>query len=133
MATITYRALSTAGDPLAGNGQGNFVSDINAVAQAIRTRLLLLQGEWWENLNAGTPVFQSMLGVSGSGRNPQAVVMLLKQRILGTPYVLSVSNVQTNYVPATRAFSFSCQVQTQFGTLTVATAPPGASAAITSS
>lgn len=115
-ATITVRQLSASGDPIQGNGQSNFLSDINAVAQIIATRLKLLQGEWWESLNAGTPLFESILG---SGQNHSAVSLILQQQILDSPYVLSVSNVSSNWTPSTRAFSFSCSVQTQFGTLTV--------------
>ena len=72
MPTITYRKLDQNGDPIWGNGQGSFVSDIDAVAQAIYTRLRLLFGEWWENLSIGTPLFQSMLGQSASDQALQA-------------------------------------------------------------
>jgi hypothetical protein len=85
MATITYRKLDQNGDPLFGNGAANFVSDIDAVAQAIGTRLRLLQGEWWENTNAGTPLFQSMLGVSGAGKPPDAIALILKQEFPARP------------------------------------------------
>src|SRR4051812_33849515 len=108
MPTITYRKLDPNGDPLHGNGQGCFVSDLDAVAQAIRTRLRLLKGEWWESLDSGTPLFQNILGTAGAGKSPSAVALILTSRILGTPYVLSVSDVATSYNPATRAFGFSC-------------------------
>jgi hypothetical protein len=123
MATIRYRALDPNGDPLQGNGKNSFVSDLDAVAQAIGTRLRLFAGEWWENRSAGTPVFQNMLGVSGAGKHPETVVLILRQRILGTPYVRSVSNVAASYDPNTRGFAFSCQVQTEFGTLTLSNQP----------
>ena len=123
MATIRYRKLDPNGDPLQGNGKACFVSDLDAVAQAIGTRLRLLAGEWFENRNAGTPVFQSMLGVARAGKHPDSVVLLLRQRILGTPYVTAVSNVATSYDPNARSFAFSCQVQTQFGQLSLSTAP----------
>lgn len=125
MATITYRKLDSNGDPIQGQGTANFLSDLDAVAQAISTRLKLLQGEWWENQNAGTPIFQSMLGVSGSGKHPEAVALLLKQRILGTPFVVGVNSIATSYDGNTRAFAFSCQVDTQFGTVTVTLQPAG--------
>lgn len=123
MATILYRALDINGDPTQGNGQGSFLTDLYAVAQAISTRLKLLMGEWWENLNTGTPLFQSMLGVSGAGKNTQAIALLITQRILGTPYVTGVTAVNASYDPNARAFSFSCQVETTFGTLTVTNVP----------
>lgn len=119
MATITVRQLDTNWDPIAGNGQSNFLTDIDAVAQIIAQRIKLLQGEWWENINAGTPLFQSILGAAGSGSHPQTIALLLSQRILGTPYVTGVSNVSTSYNASTRAFQFSCAVETQFGTLGV--------------
>lgn len=87
------------------------------------TRLKLLAGEWWENLNTGTPLFQSMLGPSGAGKHPETVILLLTQRILGTPYVTGISNVSTGYDAGRRAFQFSCQVSTQFGSLTVTNRP----------
>jgi hypothetical protein len=123
MATITYRKLDANGDPLCGNGQYSFVSDLQAVAQAILTRLKLLQGEWWEDSATGTPLFQSMLGVAGSGKHPQVITLLIQQRILGTPYVREVNNVSGSYNATTRAFSFYCTVQTQFGSLSIATTP----------
>lgn len=129
MAKITVRALDGNGDPLNGNGTASFVSDLAAVRQIISTRLLFLRGEWFESLGTGTPLFQSILG-AGSGRHPQAVSLILTQRILGTPYVTGMSNLQTAYDPDKRAFSFACLVQTQFGTLTVSTIP-GSSATIT--
>ncbi len=125
MATLTYRKLDANGEPLLGNGQANFVRDLDAVAQSIATRLKLLQGEWWENLNAGTPLFQSMLGVAGAGTHPEAITLLLKQRILGTPFVTGIQAIETSYDGASRAFRFSCQVATQFGTVTVSLGQPG--------
>lgn len=131
MASITVRRLDANGDPLHGNGQACFLSDLDAVAQIISTRLKLLKGEWWENLDAGTPLFQSLLGVSGSGKSPDAAALILTQRILGTPYVNSVSDVATSYNATTRAFRFTCNVQTAFGTVTVTNQnQPGSSASI---
>lgn len=132
MATITYRKLDANGDPLYGSGQGNFVSDIEAVAQAILTRLKLLQGEWWEDAGAGTPLFQSILGVAGAGKHPDLVSLLLQQRILGTPYVREVQNVSGSYDPNTRAFAFACTVLTEFGAVAIASTPISSSAALTS-
>lgn len=120
MATITYRRLDANGDPMHGRGQANFVSDLDAVAQAIATRLKLFTNEWWEDRNAGTPIFDSLLGTTNAKR-PEIVAFLLKQRILSTPYVRRVFNVQSAFDVNTRAFQFSCQVETDFGSLTVTT------------
>jgi hypothetical protein len=130
MATITYRKLDQNGDPLWGNGQGSFCSDIDAVAQAIYTRLRLLLGEWWENLSLGTPLFQSMLGQSASDQGLQAAALLLKQRIQGSPYVISVYNSAITRAVGTRDVSYVAYVNTKFGTLIVSFTPPGAAAGI---
>ncbi len=116
MATITVRALDSNGDPMRGQGTSNFLSDINAVTQIIVTRLKLFQGEWFEDTTDGTPMFQSLLG------HPitlQAAALILRNRILGTPYVTSISSFSINFTPASRALSFAATVLTQFGTVTV--------------
>jgi hypothetical protein len=116
MALISVRNIGPVGDPLYGQGIGNFLTDIDACAQVIRTRLLLLQGEMWINTSTGLPLFQQILG-----RDPSAAATLLQQVIATSPYVTSISGVQTSYNRTTRAFAFSCLVQTQFGTILVQT------------
>jgi hypothetical protein len=115
---ITYRQLGPNNDPI----WSSYVSNAAAVAQAIYTRLLLLEGEWWESTQEGTPLWQSILGVGGAN-NTQAISLLLQQRILGTPYVTGLTSVQASYIPSTRAFSFYAVVQTQFGQVVVTNYP----------
>jgi hypothetical protein len=132
MSVISVRALNSNHEPTYGNGQGDFLYDLDAVAQIIQTRLLLFQGEWWQNLQDGLPLFQSILGVGGAGRKPEAISLLIQQNILGlTPYVTGISDIVTTYQPNLRNFKFSCNVQTQFGTIQV-TFTPGLSAVIPS-
>lgn len=116
MATITVRALGPNYDPLYGNAQSNFLTDIDAVAQIIGTTLRLFRGEWWENLSVGTPMFQSILGQPGAS-NTAAISAILQNVILSVPYVTSISNISCTY--ANRALAFSCTVLTQFGTIQV--------------
>jgi hypothetical protein len=111
-----------------GNGQGNFLFDLQAVQQVCMTRLKMFEGEWWKDLSDGLPLFQQILK-PGAGRNPEAVSLLIQSRILGTPFVTSVQNVQTTYNGTLRSFIFSCQVNTQFGSF-VAQFQPALSAAI---
>jgi hypothetical protein len=129
MPSISVRALDANYNPTYGNGQGNFLYDIDAVIQIVQTRLRLLQGEWWADLADGLPAFQKIL-VPGAGRNPEAVSLLIQQRILGTPYVTSVQNIQTSYNGTLRSFKFSCQVITPFGVFVI-TFAPGQNAALT--
>jgi|SRR5579884_3078591 hypothetical protein len=118
-AQILYRSLGPNYDPLFGQSQANFLSDIYAVSQAIQTTLLLLFGEWWENTNAGTPLFQSVLG---SATTAQAIGLVIRQRILSVPFVTGITAMNVTYNPP-RQFNFVANVQTSFGPLTVSTQP----------
>lgn len=129
MSTITVRALNSSGEPLQGNGQNNFISDIYAVAQIILTRLKLFQGEWWLNLNDGLPLFQSILGSSGSARNLEVITNIISARISGTPFVTGISEFEVTYL--NRQFVYSGVVQTQFGAISISN-QPGSSATIVS-
>jgi len=127
---ITVRALSTDGsnDPQRGQGQGNFLADKAAVDQIIRTRLLLFEGEWWENLTDGLPLWQKILTYGGA--NLPQVSLLIQKRITDTPYVTGVSNVQSSIDKSTRRLSFSCSVSTVFGPIPVITYPQPPSASL---
>lgn len=117
-ATIIVRSLGPNGDPLYGNGQADFLTDIDAVAQIITTTLKLFLGEWWENVLLGTPMFQSILGVGGAS-NTAAISAILQSRISSCPYVTDISSLVCTYNPANRGLNFSCTVLTAFGTLQV--------------
>ena len=122
MATITVRALDpVTGEPLFGNGQNNFISDLDAMKQILLTRLKLFQGEWFLNLSDGTPMFQKLLGSSGNPRNIETIINLLTQRLNQTPYVVSVSLFQASYT--NRQFVFQAKVITQFGTIYLTNVP----------
>ena len=115
--TITAIQLDANYEPIFA-GQQQLLADVDAVAQTIGTRLRLFQGEWWESLTDGTPLFQSILG---PGRQLAAVEAVIRDRILGAPFVNSISNVSINLNRASRALSYSCTVQTAFGPITVST------------
>lgn len=123
MSTITYRSLGPNNDPLFGQGQANFLSDADAVAQAILTRLRLFQGEWWASLNEGLPLWQSILGKSGSLSNIQEAELLIQTVILGTPYVTGITNQDISFDSTTRSFAYSATVETQFGQVQIANTP----------
>lgn len=120
---ITYRSLGPYGDPLWGQGKANLLSDVYAVAQAVRTRLKLFTNEWWADLSDGTPMFQSILATSGDKRNVDQVMLILRQRIMDSPYVTGVSNAVATFDAPNRFLSFSAAVETQFGQLTISNQP----------
>jgi hypothetical protein len=129
---ILYLQLDASYDPLFD--PATELSDLEAVAQAVQTRLLLFQGEWWENLLEGTPYFQQILGYrrkTGTGQDLATVA--LTARIMGTPYVSAVQNVQVQFNPGTRTYGYAATVYTSFGTVQIsgpAVPTPGSGAGI---
>lgn len=115
--TILVRKLDpTTWDPIRGAGSDNFLADGEAVAQILKQRLLFLQGEWFMSLTDGTPLFQSILGHPNT---IGAVSLIIRNRILTTPYVRGILAFNTRYDGANRAYYFNALVSTQFGTITI--------------
>lgn len=114
---MRYRMLDVDGDYQFGKGQQNFTYGTYAVAQAIKTRLKLLKGEWWENTSEGLPLFEQILGVNGTQDNLLIADSLIKERIISTDNVKSIENFTSEYI--NRTYTFSCTVNTKFGDVTV--------------
>lgn len=124
--SLSYLMLDASYDPVfAAN---TTLTGRAAVAQAILTRLNLFLGEWWENLNLGLPVLQSMAAQLGSSRALQAAQQYVVTDIMTlTPYVTAVTGVTLSFVNG--RLGITANVQTVFGLVTVQAAP-GASAAL---
>jgi pantothenate kinase-related protein Tda10 len=112
VSSITYRKLDSNGDYIFGQPSIEFLTDTDAVAQAIKTRLLLLYSEWWESTTDGTPFWQEILGASGV--NKSSVDGILQERILGTTGVNSISSFLSTYT--NRKYTFTASVITDYGT-----------------
>ncbi len=111
---MIYRRLDSKGDYPFGRGKQDFIADTDAVAQAIKTRLLLLSEEWWEDQSDGTPLFQGVLGASGTPDNLNAADLVVQDRIINTENVTEIVEFTSSYV--NRAYSIRCTVNTTFGT-----------------
>lgn len=114
---MMYRRLDTNGDYSFGRGKQDFIAGAAAVAQAIKTRLLLLLEEWWEDQTDGTPLFQEVLGVSGTPENINAIDLVIQDRIITTENVLEIVSYESDY--ENRNYSMQCTVNTTFGTVEV--------------
>jgi hypothetical protein len=108
--TIQYLQLDASYDPILDPTAN--LTDADAVSQAIQTRLNLFLGEWWEDLNLGLPVFQSMLGQLGSPQGIAAMQLAVQQTIQGTPYVTS-SSPTVSFESGKLSISYTAQ--TAFG------------------
>lgn len=115
---MRYRQLTSDGDMRFGAQQYDFYRDQpEAVAQAVQTRLMLWKGEWYLNLDEGTP-WQG--GVLGRGTDLTADTVI-RDRILRTQGVAGI--VEDTYSSTlnrdTREFSVSCTIETVYGTAQV--------------
>lgn len=114
---MKYRILDADGDYSFGKGSQNITYGIYAVAQAIKTRLKLLKGEWWENIEEGTPLFQEILGASASPDRQMIVDSIIKDRIIKTKDVLGIKEFSSEF--KNREYSFSCTAITRYGDIDV--------------
>jgi hypothetical protein len=107
---MKYRRLDANGDYVFG-ASGEFYADSpDAVAQAILTRLLLATGEWFLNVDEGTPYSTAVLGYGTQGTRDIAI----KDRIINTPGVVELVYYLSS-VGADRRMTVSCRVTTLYG------------------
>jgi len=109
---MIYRKLSSSGDFTFGKGAGDFLSNSpETVAQAIRTAIQLVQGEWFIDVTAGVPYHTKVLG---AGTKP-TYDMALQAAILGVTGVLNITNYLSNVDPSTRKATVQVTVDTIYG------------------
>lgn len=116
---MIYRMLDKDGDYVFGRGKHAYLEGVEAVAQAIKTRLLLLYAEWWEDREDGLPLWEKILAGSGSKTNLQAVDYLFKDRIASTTGVLSLLGYESEFDRQKRRYTFKAAVETLYGTLVI--------------
>jgi hypothetical protein len=116
VSAIIYRKLDENGDYTFGR-RNAFYSDTEAVAQAVKTRLLHFKGEWWENIRDGTPFFQEVAGqFYPSMDNAAKVDLIFSERILRTQGVSEITAFDSRIDPQTRTYSASINSTTIYDT-----------------
>lgn len=106
------RKLSATGDYQFGNGQADYYRDVPAaVGQAAQTRLLLWAGEWFLNVDEGTPY---MIGILGK-HSIESANITIQDRINGTQGMVGIENFVSSIDPDTRLMSVTCDVNTIYG------------------
>lgn len=107
---MRVRRLDSSGDMMLGHGNSDFYSDDpEGVAQNVKTRLQLWQGQWFLNTADGTPWLQEILG------KHEAVDMIIRNRILGTPGVKEITEFQSVLGPESRTLSIQATLDTIYG------------------
>ncbi|KAA2237663.1 hypothetical protein [Salinarimonas soli] len=113
---MLYRKLTADGDYSFGRGRADFWRDVpEAPAQAVKTRLHLERGEWFLDLDEGTPWRTRVLGRrTADTRDP-----VTRARILGTTGVTGISAYSSRLDRETRAFTAQATIDTAYGRTTI--------------
>ncbi|GHU69736.1 hypothetical protein FACS1894184_14220 [Clostridia bacterium] len=111
---LVYRRLDSNGDMVLGAGEYTALKNLDAITQAIHTRLRHLKGEWWENRKDGLPLYQQILGQPRTEDQRQIVDLLIIERINDTRGVKRVRNPDSFY-SNDRTYTFSCECDTEYG------------------
>lgn len=111
---MKYRTLTPEGDYSFGFGNASFVTDTEAVRQAIQTKLGMFKGEFWEDLKDGLPFFEQVAG----NFNKSVADMVIRSRILDTPHVSGIQFFRSQ-ISTDRKYSMTATVNTDFGAVSV--------------
>lgn len=115
--------MTPSGDMQFGHSLADFWHDQpEGVGQAVLTRLRLYRGEWFLDVDEGTPWggFPLNDAVVAQGQilgshTAQTRDLALKQRILETEGVLGIRAYSSSVDPDTRVFSVNVEVDTIYG------------------
>lgn len=111
------RKLGNNGDYSFGTNNFDYISGLDGIAQNIKTKVLLFQGEWWERLQEGIPMFQSIIGEMNPDALKISSSLLITQRIEEVEQVQSVEDVDP--IREGRKLSFNVRVNTTEGKVEV--------------
>lgn len=113
---MRYRKLDENGDMTFGQGSLNFFVDSpEAVAQAAMTRLRLETGEWFLDVDEGTPYQTEVLGYGTAASRDVAI----SDRIVDTPGLTEITSYSSNLNPVTRLFTVDVKATTLYGPTTI--------------
>lgn len=109
---MRYRELSPTGDYVFGRGPSEFlVNKPETVGQAVKTRLLLILGEWFLNIKEGTPYQTKVLGTNTKNTFDTAI----RERILDTQGVISIEKYFSSLDANTRHLTIDVTINTVYG------------------
>jgi hypothetical protein len=112
---VRYRKLDANGDYSFGHSQDDFFINVPmAVGQAIGTRLLLHQGEWFLNTSDGMPWETDVLGFQTQLLKDSAI----KADINGTPNIIQIISYTSTFDSKGRALTVKFSANTIYGVVT---------------
>lgn len=96
-----------------GQGMANYAIDDEAIGQNVKTRLLLIMGEWFLDDDAGLPYLTEIVK---EPTNIDLAESLIKRCILGTLGVNEITAFGLDFDHQTRILSVSATLTTTLGT-----------------
>jgi hypothetical protein len=115
---MRYRKLDANGDYVFGGSANDFlVNSPEAVAQAVLTRLRLIQGEWFLDTTAGMPWPTQVIGKYTTGTADAAI----RACILGTTGVTEITAYSSSIDSTTRKLTVTATITTLYGPTTIET------------
>ena len=109
---MRYRKLDAGGDMVFGHGGADYLRDEPACpAQAVGTRLRLLQGEWFLDLLEGTPYARAVLGK----HTRDSYDFVIRKRILETQGVTGIEEYESVFDGESRKLSVNLSIDTVYG------------------
>lgn len=109
---MTTRRLTDTHDMSFGSGLGSFATGAEEVAQNVMTRLYLLQGEWFLDIEDGVPYLQRIMEKPLDLAFAQATI---KARIATTKGVSGIDNFTATVDRNIRSLFITASVQTIYG------------------
>ena len=109
---MIVRGLNSNHDLFALNGRIAVLRDIDEVAQHIKTRLLLVLGEYFLDVNEGVPWFTVIFTKPA---DLQEVETVIKNTILTTENVNELTSFSMDYDRITRTLLITFSCNTEFG------------------
>lgn len=111
---MRYRKLTADGDYSFGASQLDFYRDVpEAVGQAAQTRMLLWLGEWFLDVDEGTPF---MIGILGKHPNlKERSDVTIQDRISGTQGMVDIDQFESEINPETRTQQVNVSINTIYG------------------
>lgn len=114
---MKYRRIDSSGDYVFGNGMSDFASELEAISQAITTKILLLKNEWWEDLEEGTDLFQNILVQNLTQEGVNAIDIIVKDRILSVKNVATIKEFSSQVNKSAKTYTAVLTIETIFGDL----------------
>lgn len=108
---MIYRKLDDRGDYVFGGNRRDFLDGREAVEQAVKTRLLLLLDEWWEDRADGLPLWQEIAGSRGSEHARD----LILRRIVTTKHVTGIMSFDMDFDNESRRMLLNVTFMTEYG------------------